>query len=146
MNSTWAARDLPVLDTLVKFLDDAAGESFPHLRDIAELTDLEVIDVGRAAIALEGAGLIDLRKVMGGDHGHWFVTGVSGHARHLVGQWPSAEQFVDEVASRLDAAADDETDPERRSRLRELASSAGDVARSVFVDVATAVISKQMGV
>lgn len=60
---------------------------------------------------------------------------VSGNARRLVGQWPTAEQFVDELAQRLGQAADDEPDEERPSRLRELASSAGDVARNVFVDV-----------
>ncbi|MGW0582540.1 hypothetical protein ACWD25_42950 [Streptomyces sp. NPDC002920] len=70
----------------------------------------------------------------------------SGEARRLVGQRPTAEQFVDEVAQRLLAAADEEPDPERRGRLRERASSAGDVARNVFVDAATAVISRQMGV
>lgn len=76
----------------------------------------------------------------------WHVTAVSGEARRLVGQWPTAEQFVDEVARRLRDAANEEPDPERRGRLRELASSAGDVARNVFVDVATSVISRQMGV
>ncbi|MFF8406922.1 hypothetical protein ACF06P_35505 [Streptomyces sp. NPDC015684] len=144
MESTWSDRDLPVLDALVTYLDRAAGLEYPELRDIAEVTGLEVIEVGRAALALQSAGLIDLRMSSGG-HGTWHVPAVSGEARRLVGQWPTPEQFVNQVAERLQAAADEETDPERRSRLRELASSAGGMARDVFVDVATAVISRQMG-
>jgi hypothetical protein len=144
MENTWANRDLPVLDALTKYLDEAAGASFPELRDIAELTGLEVVEVGKAALALESDSLIELGKSSGGQ-GTWYVRRVSGEARRLVGQWPTAEQFVDEIAQRLRAAADEEPDPERRGRLRELASSAGDVARNVFVDVTSAVISRQMG-
>ncbi|GLP64355.1 hypothetical protein TUSST3_09750 [Streptomyces sp. TUS-ST3] len=145
MENTWASRDLPVLNAAVKYLDDAAGASFPELRDLAELAQLEVSDVSKAALALESDHLLELGKSSGGV-GTWYVKQVSGNARRLVGQWPTAEQFVDEVAQRLQAAADEEPDPERRGRLRELASSAGDVARNVFVDVATSVISRQMGV
>lgn len=144
MESTWAGRDLPVLDAIVKNLDDSFGTSLPELSEIAEASRLEVLEVAKAATALESDGLIELGKTMGGPGG-WYVKRVTGDARRLVGQWPTAEQFVDEVAQRLQAAADDETDPERQSRLRELASSAGDVARNVFVDVASAVISRQMG-
>ena len=144
MDNTWAGRDLPVLDAIVKYLDEAAGALHPQLRDIAELTNLEVIEVGKAALALESDHLVELGKSMGG-HGAWSVKSVSGEARRLVGQWPTAEQFVDEIAQRLQTAADEEPDPERRGRLRELASSAGDVARNVFVDVTSSVISRQMG-
>lgn len=144
MENTWAARDLPVLDAIAKYLDDAVGTSLPQLRDIAELTELDVKDVSKAALALESDHLITLGKSMG-DPGGWHVDTVTGEARRLVGQWPTAEQFVDEVARRLQSAADEEPDPERRRRLRDLASSAGDVARNVLVDVTSAVISRQMG-
>lgn len=145
MENTWASRDLPVLEAIVQFLDEKIGFEMPELSDISERTGIPVEDVGRAAQALKSDGLINLQYVGGSNVGGWFVREVSGNARRLVGQWPTAEQFVDEVAQRLQNAADDEADPERQSRLRELASSAGDVARNVFVDVASAVISRQMG-
>ncbi|HEY9366999.1 hypothetical protein [Streptomyces sp.] len=145
MENTWANRDLPVLDAMVKFLEDGVGSLYPELRDIAELTGLDVKEVGKAALALESDRLIELGKSAGGP-GTWHVGSVSGDARRLVGQWPTAEQFVDEIAQRLQAAADEEPDEERRGRLRELATSAGDVARNVFVDVTSAVISRQMGI
>lgn len=144
MDNTWAQRDLPVLDAAVKYLDDAAGASFPELRDLAESSGLDVSDVTKAALALESDRLVELGKTSGGT-GSWYVKQVSGEARRLVGQWPTAEQFVDEVANRLQAAADEEPDEERRGRLRELASSASGAARGVFVDVTAAVITRQLG-
>ncbi|MGW2620342.1 hypothetical protein [Streptomyces sp. NPDC001500] len=144
MQNTWADRDLPVLDAIVQYLDDAAGRSWPELSDIAESTGLDIAEVTKAALALESDHLIDLRKGFAGPPS-WHVQSVTGEARRMVGQWPTAEQFVDEVARRLLAAADAEPDEERRGRLRELASAAGGVARNVFVDVTAAVITRQMG-
>lgn len=144
MENTWASRELPVLDAIVKSLDDAGGIGLVSLSTIAESTGLDVRDVGKAAVALHGDMLIELDTGMGGPES-WHVQGVSGEARRMVGQWPTAEQFVDEVVLRLQAAADGEPDEERRGRLRELASAAGGVARNVFVDVTAAVITRQMG-
>ncbi|MEU3340675.1 hypothetical protein [Streptomyces sp. NPDC006668] len=144
MQNTWADRDLPVLDAIVQHLDDAAGTEWPYLSDIAEATSLDLKEVTKAAYALESDQLIDLQRSMGGPDS-WTVKSVSGEARRMVGQWPTAEQFVDELVRRLQAAADGEPDEERRGRLRELASAAGGVARNVFVDVTAAVITRQMG-
>lgn len=128
----------------MKYLDDAAGRSWPELSDIAETTGMDQTEVTKAALALESDHLIVLTRGFGGPE-NWDVKSVSGEARRLVGQWPTAEQFVDELVRRLQTAADEEPDAERRSRLRELASSAGGAARGVFVDVTAAVITRQMG-
>ncbi|MFB6636278.1 hypothetical protein ACFCYF_03375 [Streptomyces chartreusis] len=110
MDNTWADRDLPVLDAMVKYLHEAAGARVPELTDIAELTGLEIADVTKAAFALESDHLLELRTPMTGPGG-WLVKSVAGEARSMVGQWPTAEQFVDEVVRRLQAAADEEPDP-----------------------------------
>ncbi|MFI6249029.1 hypothetical protein [Streptomyces sp. NPDC051016] len=144
MENTWTTRDLPVLQAIVEFLDEKIGFETPELSDISERTGIAVDDVGRAAQALKSDGLIELRTSVG-ECGSWDVLGVSGDARRLVGQWPTAEQFVDAVAQQLQQAADAETDQEARSGLRELANSARGAARDVFVDVTAALISRQMG-
>ncbi|MFF7530688.1 hypothetical protein ACFZB2_16550 [Streptomyces bobili] len=144
MESTWVERDLPVLNALVQQLDDAAGASFPELRDITEDTGLEISEITKAALALESAGYIDLSKTMGSAES-WHVKAVSKEARQAVGQWPTAEQVLDRLVQRLGEAADQETDPEQQSRLREAANTAGGVARNVFVDVLSSVIAKSMG-
>lgn len=99
MENTWASRDLPVLNAMVQYLDDAAGAMIPELRDIAEITGLEVIEVGKAALALESDGLVELGKTAGG-HGTWSVRrvaakragwSVSGPAPNSSStRWPSA--------------------------------------------------------
>ncbi|PJN26493.1 hypothetical protein CG717_29255 [Streptomyces sp. CB02613] len=73
------------------------------------------------------------------------MTAVSKGARQAVGQWPTAEQVLDGLVQRLGEAADQESDPDQQSRLREAASTAGGVARNVFVDVLSSVIAKSMG-
>lgn len=121
--------------------------SIISLGRIAEESGMELTDVGRAAVALEDGGLIGLRRTLSaGDPSPWIVVEVSGQARQLVGQWPTAEQFTEDLIRGLEAAAEEEPDPERKSRLRAVASSAGTVARSVITDVAAKVITRQLGV
>lgn len=144
MENTWVNRDLPVLNSLVQQLDDAAGASFPELQDIAEITSLDISEIAKAALALDSAGYIKLSQTAG-PTGSWYVKVVSKEARQVVGQWPSAEQMLDTLVQRLGEAADDEVDPEERSRLREAASTASGVARNVFIDVLSSAIAKGMG-
>ncbi|MER5763833.1 hypothetical protein [Streptomyces sp. NPDC002082] len=144
MESTWGERDLPVLNALVQHLDDAGGASFPELWDIVEETGLEVSEITKAALALDSAGYIELSRT-GGSTGAWFVKRVSKEARLAVGQWPTAEQLLDTLVQRLGEAAEQETDPEQQSRLREAAGTAGGAARNIFVDVLSSVIAKSMG-
>jgi len=127
-------------------LDESMGMSFPTLDEVAERAGVELVAVGRAAIALDSAGLITLRRVMsGGDPAPWFVTEVSAQARRWVGQWPSAERIVDTLVRRLSEEADSEPEEQRRSRLREAATTAGGAARGVLVEVLSSVIAKQLG-
>jgi hypothetical protein len=54
------------------------------------------------------------------------IAGVTDEARRAVGQWPSAEVWVDRLVEALREAAEREPDPERRGRLRAMAEgSAG---------------------
>ncbi|WP_151478115.1 hypothetical protein [Streptomyces albicerus] len=144
MESTWVERDLPVLNALVQQLDDAAGASFPELRDVTEETGLDISEITKAALALDGARYIELVKTAGST-GSWYVKKVSREARQAVGQWPTAEQLLDTLVQRLGEAAEEETDPEQRSRLRAAASTASGAARNVFVDVLSSMIAKSMG-
>jgi hypothetical protein len=143
MENTWSERELPVLNALVQQLDDAAGASFPELKDIIEDTELDISEITKAAIALDGSGYIELVK--SGSEEAWFVKGVSKEARQAVGQWPAAEQLLDALVRRLTEAADQEADPEQQSRLRQAAITAGGAARGIFVEVLSSVVAKSMG-
>lgn len=74
-----------------------------------------------------------------------FITDVTERARRTVGQWPTAESLVTEISNSLAQAADCETDPQRRSRLRDAALVIGDSARSIAVEVASRFIEHQAG-
>lgn len=89
MEDTWANRDLPALLKIVELVDQATGEEV-HLQDVADALEMDVNDVGRAAVALN-EDFIHLRK--GGLPHTWAVTGVTSHARRLAGQWPRTESL-----------------------------------------------------
>jgi hypothetical protein len=56
-------------------------------------------------------------------------------ARRAVGQWPTAENLVEALAAGIAQAADHESDPERRTRLRAIAQGLGSFANAVAINV-----------
>ena len=87
MEDTWANRDLPVLLKVVELADQATGEEV-HLHEVATALEMDITDVGRAAVALN-EDFIHLRK--GGLPHTWAITGVTSNARRVAGQWPTEE-------------------------------------------------------
>jgi hypothetical protein len=73
------------------------------------------------------------------------IAGVTDEARRAVGQWPSAEVWVDRLVEALREAAEREPDPERRGRLRAMAEGLGGFARDVAVGVLSGGITQSMG-
>jgi hypothetical protein len=106
-----------VLDEVVRQMDEINKTGgFPDGADIARSTGLEVLDIAAALDALEGEYL-SLQRTSGGPEG-WFVTGVASAARREVGQWPMGEIFIERLAGGIAEAAEQEADPERKSRLQ----------------------------
>jgi hypothetical protein len=138
VEGTWVSRDLPVLDATVALLEE--GMDLPEVVDIAERSGLAAEDVGRALRAMDGV-YVDLQVTMG-EVGRWFVQGVTPEARRVVGQWPTGESLVSQLVEGLNAAAEREADPERKSRLRQAAGLLGGMARDVVVAVASGVVDR----
>jgi DNA-binding transcriptional MocR family regulator len=140
---TWADRDLPLLRESVRRID--AGEEWPGMREIATSCG---IDFGQAEVAFEALEedgyLVIGGRAMGALNGS--VRQVTGKARREVGAWPSAEGVVDQLVVALTAAADAETEPERKSRLREAADTLGSTGYRIAVDVATKWVEHRAGV
>ena len=70
--------------------------------------------------------------------------------RGALGRWqeeldPTPEVLVDRLAEAFGDAAEQETDPKRRRRLREIASAFGETGRDLAVEVAARVILRQTG-
>jgi hypothetical protein len=79
-----------------------------------------------------------------GDIGTQVLEGVTPAARRVVGQWPTAENLIDRLASGIAQSAEEETDPERKRRLRELARELGGAAKSIAINVVSEVIEHRL--
>lgn len=133
MQDTWAARDLPVLEATVRLLEDSYMVT---VSDIAARTSLDQTEVARALEALDPA-YVDFRKTTtGGDPRFWYVLKATPEARRAVGQWPTPDRLIDRLAAALSAAAERETDPERKGLLLYAARLVGDTLRDIAVGAA----------
>jgi hypothetical protein len=133
VQETWAARELPVLEATVSLLEESYMVT---VSDIAARTSMDLGDVARALEALDPA-YVDFRKTTtGGDPRFWYVLKATPEARRAVGQWPTPDSLVDRLAAELSAAADHETDPERKGLLLYSARLVGDTLREIAVRAA----------
>jgi hypothetical protein len=114
--------------------------------DAAGQTGLDTKDVDRALEALKGQYLTEYRKLAtGGVPDSWYVTGVTPAARQAVGQWPTAESVTQRLAAAFAEAADAEQDPERKSRLRQIARFLGETGKDLAAEIIAKVIMRQTG-
>jgi len=144
VESTWEARDLPVLDAAVRYVDDNGPMPGPYGHHLAELTGLPMDDVARAMDALDGE-YIEVTTNIGPGPERWRVSAVSPDARRVVGQWPTPEALADRILAALRDAAENEADPGRRGRLRHLADAATDAGSGLLTKVIAEVIARQTG-
>jgi hypothetical protein len=143
VEETWASRDLPVLKAAVRTFEELAPEQVPEGADIAEAAGFDIADVTKALIALDG-DYLDVGKVAG-DGGAWYIRRVHSKARRAIGTWPDPQQVVDEMITAVDAAAEDASDPETKSRLKQAAGVLGGVARDVVTKTLAEVVARQVG-
>jgi len=145
VEDTWVGRDLPVLTYLVERLDrlDVHRVDLP---EIEQATGLASDNVARALQALDQAEppLIQGIRAMALPYPA-VITGFTERARRAVGAWPTPDGLVDRLMSALDTAADEEVDPSRKSKLREIAGALGGSMREVVVEVAGTAIARGMG-
>jgi hypothetical protein len=145
MESTWASRELPVLNAVVTLLD-RPDAFMVRVIDIAEHTGLKPTTVAKALDALEGPYVGEFTKgLTGGVPDTWYVAQVTASARQAVGQWPTAENVLAQLVDGLNDAAERERDPERKNRLRAIAGGLGGSVRDVAVDIVARIIEHRTG-
>lgn len=96
MESTWEPRDLPILDAVVRCLDEDV-DAMPDVAQIAAITGRDPEEVHRALRAMEGRFIHVPDMSVGADAQNYFVDGVTPEARQAVGQWPSPELWADRI-------------------------------------------------
>lgn len=140
MQSTWEARDLPVLRVVVARCDQ---EGSVTAREIETDCSLEWTEVQQAIRALLGEDppFFDA-SMRGGTYDR--VGRVTGHARRTVGAWPNADELTDRLANAFAEAAELEPEPARKSLLRRGAELFGGIGRDVSSEVIAKVITQGM--
>lgn len=140
---TWATRELPILRSALRRLD--AGALLVELDDVRQETGLPVKQLRAGIDALASADPPYIEVYLAGgwtdEYASGMIQSVSERARRELGSWPSAEDLVTQLAAALSQAADRESEPERKGRLRAAADALGSIAR----DVAVRVISDRLG-
>ena len=140
MEDTWWSRDLPVLDAAVELFQE---QDFVEAGELARVTGFEVKDVARALRDMQGHYVGQIQSM--GDMDRWCITEVTPEARRAVGQWPTPENVVDRLAEAFTAAAEQEPDPERRSKLRAVGGFLAETGKDFAAEVVAKVIAHQTG-
>lgn len=136
----WYSRDLPVLTFLAKHFD--AGGLMIEDAAVAAATGMDPTEVSKAIHALQRRRFIDAAFTASG----WaHVKEVSGDAYTLTGLHPAPGQDVTTLIDALNQAADQQADPEEKTKLRKTAEIVGSMSQSVVSGVITAVIRAQTG-
>jgi len=136
VEATWASRELPILRAALRRID--AGARGVELAEIQQETGLSSDEMWAGISALKSADppYIDVHLSGGwGTEASGLLTDVSERTRRELGSWPSAESLVDQLAQALRVAAEQEEEPQRRSRLSAAAETLGSVAREVAIKV-----------
>jgi hypothetical protein len=144
MEETWAGRDLPVLDAVVQLFEEYPRG--PLLgQKVVDRMDMDRADVERAVWALSPDYVILGRQLAAdGDIRTQFLEGVTPAARRVVGQWPTAESLVDQLASGIARAAEQEADPERKRHLLAAARELGGAAKTIAINVASEILEHRL--
>jgi len=140
VESTWASRDMPVLDATVRLLETSY---FPSAQDIAAEAGMDAETTARALEALDGT-FLDLSRTLGSPE-NWHVNTVYAEARRAVGQWPTAESLAAQLIEAFSKAADQEPDPEQKSRLRSIAGWLGGAGSQIAINVLSTVVGHKLG-
>jgi hypothetical protein len=110
--------------------------------EIADETGFDKRTVWETTKILKDAGYLDAYHA-GAFSG--FVGGVTERTRRELGSWPSPESIVDRLAQAFLEAAEQESEPERESKLRAAAEGLGGAGRAVAVDLFSAFLRQQAG-
>ena len=144
MESTWEARDLPVLTAVVAICDeDPWGEADPS--EVAGRTGLSIDEVTKSLWKLAGENppffsFSDESTFGGRDIGS--ISMPTGHAQRTVGAWPTPDSVVERMILALQEAAQNAQTEEERSRLQRAADAVGGVGKGVITGVMTHILTQ----
>lgn len=143
MEMTWYTRELPVLNAALELLEEHDYDQHPNVNSLAPLVGLGERDVAKALRALGGEYLDVYTDLAGWDSA--MVRDVYPAGRRAAGQWPTPEFVAQRLIAGLEAAAVDEADPERKSKLKQTAVFLGSSGKDLLINLVASVIAKSAG-
>lgn len=142
----WFKIDLPVLRTVVTLSNE--GVEYIHPDEIVARVGLDKATVAQSLLALarDDPAYFEAPGAHGRNPQVVAVHSITGHARRVVGDWPSPESYtevlIEQIMDGLREIAEEEPDKEKRSK----AAWFIDGGRDMLTNVIAAVVAKQMGV
>jgi hypothetical protein len=138
---TWTTREVPVLVAIAEALEAREpGERLPAA-DI-QVDGLTGEDVRRSLLLLQEGEFVKLDERRGLVIS---VEKITPAGRRAASQWPSADDLLPRLVEALAHVADQTTDPEQQSRLRQVAATLGGLARSIAGEVGARMVEHQLG-
>lgn len=143
LEDKWSSRDLPVLITAVRLLEEEDTVDAATIASELGLSHRAVV----VALTHLGHQHLEVSDMSSFDAADNYVTGVRPAGLEAAGQWPTPEAAADRLSAALEAMLD--AAPEgssRRSRLIALRDGVLGAGRDVIVDVAASVITGRLPV
>ncbi|MGY1839671.1 MULTISPECIES: hypothetical protein [unclassified Modestobacter] len=125
LSDVWFTRDLPVLRTIVRLLDEPPHGSAPYLGAVVPASGLPRPQVVSAANALVSAGYVVALTNHAGDVVRF--TSASAEARRLAGLWPTPQGEWERLLEQLEVRAANAMSDVERDRWRAFADAAAAV-------------------
>jgi hypothetical protein len=141
----WTTRDNPILRH-VAWLLEVQEEDWVDAWTVERTSDFTAKDAGRALMRLYRGGYVDGEPQAGLADDNVLIVRLTEKGLREVGIWPDPTEKAQAFIDALEKAAEQESDPEQKGRLRQLAKSARSVSEGVLGSVIAAVITKAGGI
>lgn len=143
MEMTWYTRELPILAAALQLLEESDYDRHPGVNDLASAVGLPEIEVAKALKAMDGEYVRISTNLTGMTSAT--VDDVYPVGRRAAGQWPTPELVAQRLIAGLEAAAAEEVDPERKSKLKQTALFLGSSGKDLLINLVASVIAKSAG-
>lgn len=137
---TWFSLDLPILEAVAEI---ESADGWADAGSVASRLSTDPDEVAIRLKALDAGGYISVERYRA--DGQALDVTLLRDARQAIGQWPREDELFDRFVVALNAAAENQSDPVTRSKLKRAADGLGSFGRDITVEVTAALLSKHVG-
>jgi predicted ArsR family transcriptional regulator len=144
MPDLWTMQDHPILLEIAKLLE-VENENAVDAWTIARTTDCSPENARRSLLRLYHHGYVDGAFQSGLDGDSVIVHRLTERGLREVEIWPNTTRRGEAFIQALEKAANHESDPEKKNKLRQMAQTARSVGEGIVGNLIAAVITKSGG-